>query len=151
MLRRPANRFRSRQVLLRYGDLTVFNMAAIRHLYFQKFAFWAQKMSMRRHVPFRGRCLGKAVYRLFQNGGHSPSWICFRVLGPSTKSTLRSLSLCKIWFESVFYFRYNMPVYIALLTACAVIVSQISTNFVPFLRYCSTKEQIRDMLVGYAP
>jgi len=40
------------------------------------------------------------IFRFFQDGGRSPSWICGgHILGPSTKSTCGSLSSDKIWLE----------------------------------------------------
>jgi len=38
----------------------------------------------------------------FQDGGRPPSWICYVcVFGPPTKGIWWSLSLCKIWLESM--------------------------------------------------
>jgi len=40
-------------------------------------------------------------FSIFQDGGRPPFWICVRVIGPPTKVVGWSLSLCKIWLESM--------------------------------------------------
>ena len=51
-----------------------------------------------------------AVFRFLQDGGRPPSWICFRHTRVwTTKNSIWwSLSLCKIWLESVQQFRYRV-------------------------------------------
>ena len=45
------------------------------------------------------------IFRLFENDGHPPSWICYSVFGPPTMSIRWLLVMCKIWPDSVQYFR----------------------------------------------
>jgi len=61
--------------LRRYGDFTVFKMAAVRHLGFLKFEFFNGRSSAILHQPtkFRrdrsNRCGDVAIFVIFQDGG----------------------------------------------------------------------------------
>ena len=96
------------------GDMTIFlffKMAAAVILDFSNLTF----LAVGRLKMVELRCLAKfgrnrshrggdmAIFFLFfQDGGRPPSWIyCVCVFGSSTKGIWWSLSLCKIWLESM--------------------------------------------------
>ena len=60
---------------------------------------------MRHPAKLRGDRLNSgrdmAIFRFFQDGGCPPSWICDAHVKPPTKGVWWSLSLCKIWLESL--------------------------------------------------
>ena len=99
---------KSVKALRRYGRFRFFKMAAVRHLGFQKLEILTARIpwraKMRHHARFcadrSNRCGDMAVYN-FQDGGRPPSWICYTRLDHPRSVLWWSLSLCKIWFESV--------------------------------------------------
>jgi len=87
-----------------------FKMAAAVILDFSNLKFLMvgrlKKADLHRRAKFgrnrsnRGRDM--AIFQFFQDGGCPPSWICYVcVFGPPTEGIWWSLSLCKIWLESM--------------------------------------------------
>ena len=76
--------------LQRYGDLTVFKMAAIRHLGLVKFEIFLTVGAVNRPILHQRTKLYKdrsnrygdiVIFVIFQNGGRPPSWICWAPIG----------------------------------------------------------------------
>jgi len=98
--------------LQRYGNLTVFKMAAVRHLVFVKFEFLTagavKRQILYQRTKFRedrsNRCEDIAIFVIFQDGGRRHVGFVGRLLEPPTTTSWWSLS-CKIWLKSMQQFR----------------------------------------------
>ena len=86
-----------------------FKMAAAAILDFANFKFLTvgtlKRAELRRRAKFgRNRSKGgrdMAIFSIFQDGGRPPSWICYVCVRTTHEGLWWSLSLCKIWLESI--------------------------------------------------
>ena len=89
------------------ADFPFLKMAAVRHLGFLRVENinFRSATGMRHHAKFRedrsNRSGDMADFRLFKMADVRHLGFVLRVFGPPTKSICWSLSLCKIWKESV--------------------------------------------------
>jgi len=82
-------------------------IAAVRHLEFLKVLFnivylpvWFRETIcvILPNILLIGQTVPEMFFLLIlQRGGRTPSWMCFTLFGPPTKSIWLFLSLCKIW------------------------------------------------------
>jgi len=86
-----------------------FKMAAAAILDLENFTFLTvgtvKRFEMHNRAKFRqnrsNRGRDITIFQFCQDGGRPPSWICNACVGPPTKGIWWSLSLCKIWLESM--------------------------------------------------
>jgi len=83
-----------------------FKMAAAAILDYRNFKFLTARMVKKIELRHRGYFVEIAltaaeIWRLLQDASRPPSWICDAFLGPPTNGIWWSLSLCKIWLESM--------------------------------------------------
>jgi len=95
--------------LHRYGDLTVFKIAALRHVGFLKFKFFNGQIDQETHFASSYEISQKYIKRLWRNRNFCDlqdvvrrhlrfSW---RVLGLPAMTTWWCVSFCKIWLKSM--------------------------------------------------
>jgi len=99
--------------LRKYGRLQFFKMAAVRHLGFKKNKILTAHALRRAKMHYRAkfcayrsrRCRDMAVFVFLKMAAVCHLGFVIRVFEPRRSVFWWSLSLCKIWLESVQYFR----------------------------------------------
>jgi len=94
---------------LRYGYFQFFKMGAAAILDFLNLKILTvgtvKRVELHLSAKFRQKVSNRGsditIFRFFQDGGRPPSWICNACVRKSTKGIWWSLSLCKIWLESM--------------------------------------------------